>query len=673
MVIPPKREALARIQKLRKVIDRARYEYHVRDNPSMSDAAHDALKHELKLLEDAYPDLITKDSPTQRVGGRALARFAKVTHEVRMLSLEDIFSAEELVEWDARITKLAESSQEYFGEVKYDGLAISLLYEDGLLMRGATRGDGSIGEDVTANIRTIASIPLRLGGHKEGGEGAYKGRIEVRGEAVITKEAFTAINAEQRTKGEKEYANPRNLAAGSVRQLDPQITASRNLDFFAYDLFLDPDVATHAQKHEWLADAGFQTDPLARVLHGVNAIEQFRDEMIARRERLAFDIDGLVIAVNDTVTYGALGVSGKAPRGAIAYKFAALEATTILEDIVVQIGRTGAVTPVAVLRPVLIGGTTVSRATLHNVDEIARLGVKIGDTVVVGRAGDVIPDVKSVVVELRTGKEKVFHMPKTCPVCDATLVRAEGEVAWKCVNVQCSARHRERLYYFVSKKAFDIDGLGPKIIDVLLDEGLIQDAADIFVLTEGDVSPLERFGEKSAQNIVRSIQRKKEISLERFLIALGIPQVGEETARDLAAHFGTLERTMEASEDELLAVPDVGPIVARSIRQFFSDTHEQKLLAKLQKAGVRILPAEKRATGGKLEGQTFVFTGELERMSRDEAKDRVRALGASASESVSKKTSAVVVGANPGSKADRARELGVRALTEEEFLRIIQD
>jgi len=671
MTIPPKREAVERIKKLRKVIDRARYEYHVLDAPSMSDAVNDALKHELKLLEDAYPDLITSDSPTQRVGGRALSRFAKVTHDARMLSLEDIFSPEEFVGWDERMTKLAKTRQQYFGEVKYDGLAISLLYEDGLLVRGATRGDGSIGEDVTANIRTISSIPLRLGGHKEVRDDAYQGRIEVRGEAVITKEAFRAINAQQQTHGEKEYANPRNLAAGSVRQLDPSITASRKLDFFAYDLRIEPDVATHAEKHAWLHDAGFQTDPLARILKSVSAVEEFRNDMITKRDALEFDVDGLVIGVNDTATYDALGVSGKAPRGAIAYKFAAHEATTVLEDITVQIGRTGAVTPVAVLRPVQIGGVTVSRATLHNVDEIARLGVKIGDTVVVGRAGDVIPDVKSVVMELRTGKEKSFRMPKDCPVCGEALVRADGEVAWKCVNTECSARHRERLYYFVSKKAFDIDGLGPKTIDVLLDEGLIQDASDLFALTEGDLEVLERFGEKSAQNIVRSIAGAKEITLERFLIALGIPQVGEETARDVAAHFGTLENIMKAGTEELETVPDVGPVVSKSMYHYFHTASEQKLIEKLCDAGVHIVRGKKVASGGKFEGKTFVFTGEMESLSRDDAKDRVRALGGSATESVSKKTFAVVVGENPGSKADRARELGVTMLTEQEFLRLM--
>jgi len=637
----------------------------------MSDAAHDTLKHELKLLEDAYPDLITSDSPTQRVGGRALARFAKVTHASRMLSLEDIFSPEEFVEWDERMTKLSKAQQQYFGEVKYDGLAISLLYEDGLLVRGATRGDGSVGEDVTANIRTISSIPLRLGGHKEMNGQAYEGRIEVRGEAVITKEAFRAINAEQRKQGEKEYANPRNLAAGSVRQLDPSITASRELDFFAYDVFTNPDLATHAEKHAWLRDAGFQTDPLARILKNVQSVEAFRNEMITKRDTLEFDVDGLVIGVNNTATYELLGVSGKAPRGAIAYKFAAFEATTVLEDITVQIGRTGAVTPVAVLRPVQIGGVTVSRATLHNVDEIARLGVKIGDTVIVGRAGDVIPDVKSVVTELRTGKEKAFHMPKDCPVCVAPLTRADGEVAWKCTNTECSARHRERLYYFVSKKAFDIDGLGPKTIDVLLDEGLIQDASDLFFLTEGDLEVLERFGEKSAQNIVRSIAQSKDVSLERFIIALGIPQVGEETARDLAAHFGTLEKLSKATTEELEAIPDVGPIVSKSIYHYFRNTVEQKLIARLLDAGVHIAQGKQRASGGALEGKTFVFTGEMEGLSRDEAKERVRAQGGSASESVSKKTFAVVVGDNPGSKADRARELGITILTEQEFLRLI--
>lgn len=672
MEIPQKREAAERARKLRAVLERARYEYHVLDNPTMSDAAHDALKNELVTLETAYPELITIDSPTQRVGGKALARFAKVAHESRMLSLEDVFSAEEFTDWHNRVIKLAKEDQEYFGEVKYDGLAISLIYKDGVLERASTRGDGSVGEDVTANIRTIASLPLRLGGLNEKAE--YPARVEVRGEAVITRAAFQAINIAQREKGEKEYANPRNLAAGSVRQLDPAITAERKLDFFAYDvLMIAGDARTHSDKHKFLHEAGFQTDPLARTLKDVSAVEAFRDEMIRERYNLDFDVDGLVIAVNDNDVYASLGVSGRAPRGAVAYKFAAVEAATVLEGIIVQIGRSGAVTPVAVLRPALIGGVMVSRATLHNVDEISRLGVKIGDTVVVGRAGDVIPDIISVMTELRTGKEKPFVMPKNCPVCGELLNRADGEVAWKCVNTECPARHRERLYYFVSKKAFDIDGVGPKIIDALLDEGLIQDAADLFLLTEGDLAPLERFGEKSAQNIVQSIAGRKAISLDRFLISLAIPQVGEETARDLAAHFGTLDRVKASSPEELEKITDIGPIVARSVVAFFANAREQSVIDKLLRAGVVVENIKSVRMGGKLSGKVFVFTGELESMSRDEAKGRVRELGGSASESVSAKTFAVVAGESPGSKAVKAKKLGVSVLDEQAFLRLIAD
>jgi len=666
-----KSQAKKRIEKLREVINHHRYRYHVLDSPEISDAAHDSLKHELKQLEQQFPEFITPDSPTQRVSGKALDKFKKVTHVSPMLSLEDVFSIDEFAEWEKRIAKLLGQKRVlYFGELKFDGIAISLLYEQGTLVRGATRGDGKIGEDVTQNIRTIESIPLKLEFH---GNKKYDkllgGTVEVRGEVVMTKKAFKKLNKVQKKKGEKLYANARNLAAGSIRQLDPAIAASRELSFFAYALLTDLGQRLHGEEHDLLKDLGFKTDELARMAATKDDVADFYREVAHKRKSLAFDIDGLVISVNDSELYKKLGVVGKAPRGAVALKFAPEEATTIVENIIVQIGRTGAVTPVAVLRPVRISGVTVSRATLHNMDEIGRLGVNIGDTVIVGRAGDVIPDVREVVKELRTGKEKPFHMPTLCPVCGQSLKKGSGGVLIRCMNKECPARHREALYHFVSKKAFDIDGLGPKTINALLDEGLIQDAADLFSLKEGDLVPLERFGEKSASNLREAIDASRRIPLARFIMALVILHVGEETAIDLAHRFRTTEALKKASLDELTAVPNIGEIVAKSIHAFFRDEHSAALMRKLKHAGVTVV-SEKGKTGTKLKGKIFVFTGELKTITRDEAKALVRSLGGTASESVSARTDYVVVGDSPGLKHEQAKKFGVSIMDEKEFLKM---
>ncbi|MBI2023065.1 NAD-dependent DNA ligase LigA [Candidatus Giovannonibacteria bacterium] len=665
-----KKEVRERIEKLKKVIDHHRYLYHVLDRQEISDAALDSLKHELQALETQFSDLITSDSPTQRVGGMPLKKFKKVVHKERMLSLEDAFSEEEVSDWFQRLQKHLgrKLKSEFYCDLKMDGLAVELIYNEGALQVASTRGDGVTGEDITQNVRTIDAIPLKLCGEKIPSE------LIVRGEIFITHSEFERVNREQEKKCGKVYANPRNIAAGSVRQLDPKITASRKLNFYAYGIWGKDEKYFrdyHKRKDEYAAlrEFGLPVNPYGEVVDSLESVFDFHKKIIKKREKLNYEIDGIVASLNDTRTFFEAGVVGKTPRGGVAYKFAAKEATTVVEDIIIQVGRTGALTPVAVLRPVSIGGVTVSRATLHNKDEIGRLGVKIGDTVIVGRAGDVIPDIKEVVKGLRTGSEKEFYLPKKCPVCGHPIVRKEGEVQHKCVNKNCPAKKREGLYHLVSRKAFDIDGLGPKIIDALLDNALIQDAADLFELKEGDVQPLERFAEKSAQNLIEAINNAKKISLSRFIYGLGILHVGEETAIDLAEYFGSIDKLASASKETLNSLPNVGDVVAESVYTWFRDEANELFLKKLLKH-VEIAKQPKKKAG-KLSGKTFVFTGEMEAMSRDEAKAKVRALGARPSESVSKETDYVVAGANPGSKYDKAQKLGIKILDEKEFLEML--
>jgi len=656
-------DAKGRIEKLKKAINKYRYDYHVLNKETISIEALDSLKHELKKLEDEYPELVTPDSPTQRVAGEPLKGFKKITHRVPMLSLEDVFSEEEFSDWEKRIAKLLHISYttELFSELKFDGLAVSLVYKNGVLDYASTRGNGKVGEDVTQNIKTIEAIPLRL-------EKDIKGEVEIRGEVIITRKGFEKINREQKKKGEAVYANPRNLAAGSLRQLDPKMTASRNLDFHAYDIVGDIGQKTHAREHEILRELGFKTDKEAHIAKKPEDIFKFKEKIEYLREKLEYEIDGLVIQINDNAIFDKLGVAGKAPRGAIAFKFAPKEATTIVRDILVQVGRTGKLTPVAVLEPIQVGGVTISRASLHNEEEIRRLGLKIGDTVIVGRAGDVIPDVRKVLKELRRGKEREFHMPKQCPVCGHKAERDKGGPLTFCLNKKCPAKHREGIYHFVGKNAFDIDGLGPKIVDVLLDEGLIQDAADIFDLIEGDIKPLERFGEKSAENIIRAIHAKEKITLPRFLIALGILHVGEETALDLADRFGAQEKIKEASLEEINDIENIGDVVTKSVYDWFRDPYNKRYLEKLLR---RVSIEKYHQPSGKLKGKIFVLTGSLETITRGEAKARVRKLGGKTSESVGKDTDFVVAGSEPGSKLDKAQKLGVKIIDEKEFLKMI--
>ncbi|MBP8718407.1 MAG: NAD-dependent DNA ligase LigA, partial [Candidatus Atribacteria bacterium] len=674
-----KDEAKKRIELLRKEIEKYRYAYHVLDQSLISDEALDSLKKELFDLEQQYPEFITPDSPTQRVGGKPLKFFKKVRHEVPMISLNDAFSQDDMRDWYERLSKLVpeKSRLDFYCEHKFDGLAISLIYKNGIFNLGSTRGDGKIGEDVTQNLKTIESIPLRLRETR-----VLPEIVEVRGEVLLTKKEFERINKEQAAKGLPLYANPRNVAAGSVRQLDPQITASRHLVFYAYDLITDLGAKTHEEKHLILRDLGFKTHTDNKRVKTLEEIFQIHDELAKIRERLPYEIDGLVVIVNDNKLFESLGTVGKAPRGAIAYKFPPKEVTTIVKDIVVQVGRTGVLTPVAILEPKEVGGVVVSRSTLHNKEEIKKLGLKIGDTVIISRAGDVIPQVIKVLPHLRTGKEKEFKMPQFCPICHAKTVVDKGGIIVRCPNKKCPARFAERLYHFVGKGAFEMKGIGPKIINRLLDEGLIQDAADLFDLKEGDIAILERYGEKSSQNIIKAINDNKKISFNRFLYSLSIPHLGEKNALLLARYLQTkIPQAQDATlrlEDliklgssltvnELAQIEDFGPVITEAIVQWFQDKTNIEFLKKLATKGVIILavPSE---TSKQFQGLTFVFTGELKTLTREQAKEAVINRGGEVSENVSKKTSFVVVGENPGSKYEKAQKLGVQIISEAEFL-----
>ncbi len=676
-----KAEVKKRIDKLKSLINKHRFLYHVKDTQEIQDSAFDMLKHELFSLEQQYLDLITPDSPTQRVGGQPLDKFRKVPHALPMLSIEDIFTQEELADWETYVARLRQGLRlrgsdsrsyggqarlEYFAELKVDGFAVSLRYQDGVFQTGATRGNGTIGEDVTQNLKTIESIPLRL-------EGVAKGEIEVRGEVYMEKRDFEKFNQERKKKGEELFANPRNLAAGSIRQLNPKLAASRPLKFLAYDIVSNLGQTVHSQEHAMLRSFGFKTDPTARVCDTIDEVVAYWSAIKKKRDSLPFMIDGVVVVVNDNKIFSELGVAGKSPRGIRAFKFSGLQATTRVLDIQLQVGRTGAVTPVAILEPVPLAGVTVSRATLHNEDEIKRLGVKIGDTVIVERAGDVIPAVQKALCELRGGTERVFHMPTRCLACGAKLVRPAREAIWRCPNKEgCPAQKRELLYHFVSKKGFNMVGLGPKIIDRLLDEHLIGNAADLFELQQGDLAPLERFAEKSSQNLISAIQQAKSIPLSRFLVSLGIRYVGEETAIAISEYFGDIEKIRIVSKEELENIPDVGTVVAKSIKEWFASKENQKLFARLFKAGVSILKTKNYKLKTDLRGFTFVLTGSLQFLTRDEAKERIRMAGGNISGSVSKNTSYVIVGENPGSKLKEAQELGIKVLNEKEFLALLK-
>ncbi|MEW5888067.1 MAG: NAD-dependent DNA ligase LigA [Pseudomonadota bacterium] len=666
------RDLRARVQALREEIERHNYNYYVLDAPTIPDAEYDRLFRELQTLEAQHPELITPDSPTQRVGAPPLPEFRQVTHRVPMLSLANAFDDEDVAAFDRRVREgLGQDRIDYAVEPKFDGLAISLTYEDGRFVLGATRGDGYTGEDVTANLRTVRSIPLRLRTRHA------PRRVEVRGEVLMMKKDFERLNAAQREAGDKEFANPRNAAAGSLRQLDSRITARRPLRFFAYtmagaDGFALPP--TQAQLLDTLAQWGLPVSPERRVVRGLDGLLDYYRGMAARREALPYEIDGVVYKVNRLDYQDRLGFVSRAPRFAVAHKFPAQEALTELVAIDVQVGRTGALTPVARLKPVFVGGVTVTNATLHNEDEIRRKDVRIGDTVIVRRAGDVIPEVVAVVPERRTGKEQPFVMPTRCPVCGSHVERPADEAVARCTGgLVCPAQRKQALLHFASRRAMDIEGLGDKLVEQLVDHHLVHNPADLYKLGPAVLAGLERMGEKSAGNLLAAIEQSKKTTLARFIYALGIRNVGEATARDLARHFGGMDALMNADEQALLEVPDVGPVVAASIHEFFREPHNREVIEQLRAAGVHWQESEPAARArGRLAGKTFVLTGTLPSLSREQATALIEAEGGKVSGSVSRKTDYVVAGADPGSKLAKANELGVTIVDEEGLMRLLK-
>ena len=664
--------AAKKIESLREEIRQHDYLYHVIDSPKISDAAYDKLMNQLKALEAEHPELVTPDSPTQRVGGKPREGFETYRHRVPMISLDNAFSFEALGDFDRRVRELSGREKvDYVAEHKFDGLSLSLIYEDGLLTRGVTRGDGTTGEDVTANVKTIHSIPLRLDSAalKKAG---LKSDLEVRGEVIMTRKAFELLNEDQEAAGGKRFANPRNAAAGGVRVLDPSITASRRLDFYAYYLLVDgrPPLKRHSLNLEALNTVHFKSSIKdAKVCQGIEEVERYIASWEKKREKIAYEIDGIVIKVDEIGLQNELGYTSRAPRWAIAYKFAAQQAETIVRDIIVNVGRTGTLTPTAMLEPVQISGVTVSRSTLHNMDEVERLGVEIGDTVLVERAGDVIPHVLKVVK--RGADRHPFKMPSKCPDCGSAVHRAEGEVAYRCVNAVCPGRMKESLQHYAGRHAMNIDGLGEKIVEQLVDKKIVKDFADLYSLKLETVAELERMAEKSAQNLLDEIAASRKSPLDRLIYALGIRMVGERTAQLLAEKFGSIEKLAEASIEELNEVHEIGPKVAASVREFFDESSNLKMLKRLREAGVNPKVERRAPKSNKLAGQTFVFTGGLAHRSREEAGELVVAHGGKVISSVSKKTTYVVVGTDPGSKFDKAKELGVPILDETAFEKLI--
>ncbi len=667
-------QAKKRILKLRQLIDDYRYHYHVLDESTMSEAAADSLKHELSELESQFPELVTPNSPTQRVAGAPLPGFKTITHQNRMLSLNDVFGEAELQAWIIRVTKLLPrvGKLEYFMDLKMDGFACTLIYENGVLTTAVTRGDGFVGEDVTANVRTLESVPLSLHPGKAS-DIFLQGRTEVRGEVVMYKKDFETLNKSRAKQGLALFANPRNTAAGTIRQLDPRLVAKRPLHFRAYDLIRDDaeELPTNEFVYHTLGKLGFLVNRQAKTANDIKVMLKFAGEWEEKRKTLPFNTDGLVIKINDRQNYTKLGVVGKAPRGAVAYKYPAEQSTTKVKDIFVSIGRTGAATPVAMLEPVVVAGSTVQMATLHNESEVARKDIRVGDTVIIHKAGDIIPEVVEPLIKLRTGSEHKFVMPKTCPECGTKLSKVKAEDAvWRCPNEQCPSRVFKRIQHYASKAALDIEGLGEKNVISLLDGGLIKEAPDIYGLSKEAVLKLERFAEVSAAKLVNAIQSKKNPPLDRFLYGLGIRQVGSQTAVDLANHFRSLEALAKATIDELSAVEGVGEIVAESIVAWFENPTNQKVLKQFVDHGIK--PQSVKKVGGPLEGKKFVITGSLENMEREVAAEKIRSLGGTFQTSVGKDTDYLVVGANVGeSKLQKARKLGTKQIGEKELLDLL--
>jgi DNA ligase (NAD+) len=669
--MPRSTDVQHKIDALRDKIRYHEHRYYVLDDPEITDAEFDQLMNELKALEAEHPELITPDSPTQRVGGKPREGFVKIRHSTPMLSLDNAYNEQELRDWERRVHELAgESSVDYVCELKLDGMSLAVRYEKGRLAQAITRGDGTVGEDVTLNVRTVRSVPLIVD-EKTRTKARLPPDFEVRGELLMPIAGFQRMNAEREQQGLPKFANPRNATAGTVRVLEPNITASRRLDFFTYFLLKNGRTIfdRHSESLKALQAAGFKVNPNHKLVHNIDEAWDFINAWEAKRDSLAYEIDGIVLKVDRVRLWDELGYTGKAPRWAIAYKYAARSGVTQIEDIQVQVGRTGKLTPVAWLKPVPIGGTTVSRATLHNMDEIERLGVRIGDWVQVERGGDVIPKVVKV-LEDRPRGHKRFHMPERCPVCGGHVVRAEGEADHRCVNANCPAKLRESIRHFASRGVMNIEGMGDALVNQLVETGMVKDVADIYTLTDDKLLKLERMGKKSAQNILTEIENSKKLPLERVIYGLGIRFVGERTAQFLAEHFGSLDALMKASEEELQEVNEIGPSVSASIREFFDEPKNVALVKRLGEAGLQF-KGERKQRGTSLAGKTFVLTGTLERHTRDEAKKLIEDAGGKVAGSVSKKTDYVVAGAEAGSKLDKAKELGVPVIDEKEMEELV--
>ncbi|MDD4562640.1 MAG: NAD-dependent DNA ligase LigA, partial [Syntrophomonadaceae bacterium] len=659
-------EVSKRINELRQELRKHEYHYYVLDEPLVSDAEYDQLMQELRQLENEYPELITPDSPTQRVGGQAAEKFTPVIHRRPLLSLDNAFSLAELQEFNRRVSRVA-AAISYMAELKIDGVSIVLVYQDGVLVNAATRGDGLVGEDVTNNIKTIRNIPLRLRDNLS--------RLEVRGEIYMPKQEFLRLNQEKEEKGEKVFANPRNAAAGSIRQLDPGITASRALAAFIYDIIYieGQEIYNQQEALDFLKQQGFSVNPEARYCNDIDAVYAYSQEYQERRHDLPYEIDGVVIKLNPMAERETLGQTAKSPRWAIAYKFPAEEKETRLLAVEINVGRTGIIAPTAILEPVSLAGTTVSRASLHNFDLLREKDIRVGDLVLVHKAGDIIPEIIKPIAELRQGREQKIEPPGNCPACGSRVIRFEGEVAYRCENINCPARLKESLIFFASRPAMDIDGLGPSVIDQLVEKKVVEKVDDLYYLTEDDIASLDRMGAKSASNLIQAIADSKARPLYRLVTALGIRHVGSRTARILTAHIYEIDRFNEVSEEQLMSIPEIGPRMAESIVKFFREPRNQETIARLKAAGVNTMEVE-GSTGLKpLAGKTFVLTGTLESLTRNEASEKIEALSGKVSGSVSKKTNYVVAGSEPGSKYDKALQLGVTILTEEQFLKMLEE
>lgn len=655
-----------RIEKLKKEVEYHRHLYHVLDKSEISDEALDSLKKELFDLEVKYPEFKTKDSPSERVAGKVLDKFQKVNHSFPVLSLQDVFSMEDFLDWEDRNRKIVDTKYDYFCELKLDGLTVVLTYENGLFVGAATRGDGKVGEDVTNNIKTIESIPLKLNDSKIKTPNIFT----VRGEVVLKKSYFEKINKERVAQGLPEFANPRNIAAGSIRQLDPSVVRERELVFFAYYFDEDLRQRTHEETHKVLQDFGFKINPNNEYCKTVVDVKKYLDKWQEKRKKLDYMTDGVVVVTNDINIEKKLGSVGKTERWMVAYKFPPEQVTSKVLDVIIQVGRTGVLTPVAILEPKNLAGSIVSRATLHNFDEIGRLGLRIGDTVILQKAGDVIPDIVEVLTKLRIGKEKVVVIPHECPVCKSSISKKDNEVNYYCSNKSCYATLKENIIHFVSKKAFNIDGLGQKIVEKLMEEALLEDVSDIFKLTKDELIPLERFADKSVDNLLKAINDSKDITFSRFIYSLGIRHIGEEMSIILAKRFGNITNLINAKPHEFDNIYDIGPAVSASLYEYFNDKKNIKLINELVKCGVNI-QSNTKSKNTKLEGRSFVFSGGLESISRDDAKNIVRDLGGKISSSVSSKTDYLILGDEPGSKYEKAQKLGVKILEEEEFKKLI--